>query len=89
MVGEIIKFCLSNGLECERDGIVPTLYTIIVNYALATNSTVPLGHKSVDEVHKIEREYHHNLEVYNFFINYAVEIKHSKVTPQLKQFCIH
>ena len=24
VVGEIIKFCLSNGLECERDGIVPT-----------------------------------------------------------------
>ena len=50
-------------LECERDGIVPTLYTIVVNYALATNSTVPLGHKLVGEVH-IERIYHHNLEVY-------------------------
>ena len=64
VVGEIIKFCLSNVLECERDGIVPTLYTIVVNYALAINSTVPLGHKSVDEVHKIEREYHHNINIY-------------------------
>ena len=72
-------------LECERDGIVPTLYTIVVNYALATNSTVPLGHKLVGEVHIIERIYHPIKK----FINYAVEIKHSKVTPQLKQICIH
>lgn len=63
VVGEIIQFCIHGGFEFEG-GIVAALYSVVVNYTQAMTSTLPLGHKTIQEINKIEREYHHNLEIF-------------------------
>ena len=63
IIAEIIKFCLHDGLGCESD-IISAFYAAVVEFAEATDNTLPIGHKTNEQVSTITREYHHNLEVF-------------------------
>ena len=63
VIAEIIKHCLQNGLGCEG-GVISPFYSAVVEFAKTLNTTLPLGHKTIEQIETTVREYHHNLEVF-------------------------
>ena len=59
-ITEIIKHCLKNELGCDHSVVSP-FYSAVVGFSKTLNTTLDLGHKTVEQVDTTIREYHHNL----------------------------
>lgn len=70
IIAGILQFCLLNGL----DTVVADFYSTFVDYAKAVCPSLPIGHKSMEDLEKVCSEYHHNLEAYET-ISCPTEIK--------------
>ena len=52
VIAEIIKHCLQNGLGCEG-GVISPFYSAVVEFVKTLNTTLPLGHKTIEQVELI------------------------------------
>ena len=59
----INKHCLKNELGCDCSVVSP-FFSAVVDFSKTLNTTLDLGHKTVELVDTTIQEYHHNLEVF-------------------------